>query len=331
MAIITAALSSLFTYVIIAMMRKGARLDTPNDRSSHNLPTPTSGGMAIVLSSWFGIAVAIWFGLIPISIMLLGGVLASDLALIGFFDDMFQLGRGSRFIIQVLLVAIGEFSLVMADYLLPTTLLILPFFVAWLWLINLFNFMDGINGIAGVEFVSVCLCVSFFLMNSDMVFEALFCLILIGAVSGFLLWNFPLGKIFMGDSGSYFLGFILGFFWLVTGLLNNVFFAIWAIMLSIFIVDASLTLARRVILGERFLSPHNQHMYQILARRLNSHAKVSLLVLTFNFMWLLPLSYALYNQWIDVTWALSAAYIPLMFFWLCVRIRFEKNTYNAAV
>ncbi|MCY4044806.1 MAG: glycosyltransferase family 4 protein [Cellvibrionales bacterium] len=325
LVVFTVLLSSSLTYVIICCMKGGAKYDMPDHRSSHSAPTPTSGGLAILVGSWLGLGFAYGQDLLSLSPLPVGLLLASLLSMVGFFDDMFDLKRRMRFMAQIILVVIALAVITLQGLLPQPIYLFFPLLFLWLWLINLFNFMDGINGIAGVQFVSVSAVMAFFVWQMGMASEAIFTLLLSAAVLGFLVWNFPWGKIFMGDVGSYFLGFTLGFLWLYTGLINNTLLIIWLIMLSVFILDASMTLLRRMMLGERFLSPHNQHMYQILARWFDSHAKVSCLVLVYNLCWLMPLSYALYLTKINALVAIFLAYFPITLLWLYVRVQFEKT------
>ncbi|MFC1684560.1 glycosyltransferase family 4 protein [Pseudomonadota bacterium] len=165
------------------------------------------------------------------------------------------------------------------------------------WLVNLYNFMDGIDGIAGGEAMTVAASASVIAMGvveeptAIQTSILLLQFVLAAASLGFLLWNWPPAKIFMGDVGSCFVGFILG----VLALLNSVVDLLpiwsWSILLALFLVDATVTLLRRFFRGERWYESHCCHAYQHAARRWGSHKKVTLGVILLNIFWLLPLAW----------------------------------------
>lgn len=156
------------------------------------------------------------------------------------------------------------------------------------WLLNLYNFMDGIDGIASVEAISVCLGGALLFLFVGEFKVAQVTLVLAAAVMGFLFWNFPSARIFMGDAGSGFLGIVLGIqslqaAWIAPQLLWS-----WIILLGVFIVDATFTLLRRLIRGEKVYEAHRSHAYQFASRHYGRHLPVTLAVFAINFVWLLP-------------------------------------------
>jgi Fuc2NAc and GlcNAc transferase len=181
------------------------------------------------------------------------------------------------------------------------------------WMLNLYNFMDGIDGIASIEAITVCVGAVFLYYVSG--FEQLIWgpLLLAFAVSGFLYWNFPPARIFMGDAGSGFLGVTLAVLSLQAAAVSSSLFFIWLILLGVFIVDATVTLIRRVLRGDRVYEAHRSHAYQFASRRFGSHRSVSLAVGLINIFWLLPLAYLVAIDVLDGGVALMVAYAPLIF------------------
>jgi len=231
-------------------------------------------------------------------------------AVVGFIDDYSSLKVRMRLLLQfsmvlVALFLLGDFGsygfslfVLGALYLFAATSLV--------WLLNLYNFMDGIDGLAGGEACFVC--VSAFLI---LVFEgrqdlALPLGILLMASLGFLIWNWPPAKIFMGDGGSGFLGYTLGVLALITiqdGVMN---IYTWLLLLAVFVVDATVTLLWRIGAGEIWHQAHCSHAYQHAARLYQSHARVSVSVVLINILWLLPLAV------LTVHYPANAIYIALV-------------------
>jgi len=179
------------------------------------------------------------------------------------------------------------------------------------WLLNLYNFMDGIDGLASIE--AICICIGgaflYLMMGEESAIWPLLCLA--ATVAGFLFWNFPIARIFMGDAGSGFLGFILGVFSLQAAWFQPKLLWAWLILLGVFIVDATFTLMRRLIRGEKVYEAHRSHAYQQASRLLGSHLPVTLAVLGINLLWLFPISYAVTFLGVDGLLGLVVAYMPL--------------------
>ena len=151
--------------------------------------------------------------------------------------------------------------------------------------------MDGIDGIAGVEAICVAGGGALIIrLNNGDAAQSFWLMTLAAATLGFLFWNWPPAKIFMGDACSGFLGFILGIFALVTSATAGINLWSWLILLGIFLTDATITLIRRILRKEKFYKAHRSHGYQILSRRFNSHLKVTLYCLFINIFWLFPLA-----------------------------------------
>jgi len=301
-------------------------LDIPNERSSHAIPTPRGGGMAIVLSFLIALFFLVREGSVnfPVACALIGGGLG--VALVGFLDDHGHIAARWRLIahfvaafwalywlgglppLQIAGVAIdlGWFGHVVAAFYL-------------VWLLNLYNFMDGIDGIAASEAVIVCIggaLLYAFTGTLDLIWAPLFLAVI---ASGFLFWNFPPARIFMGDAGSGFLGITLGILTLQAAWTDMKLFWGWLILLAVFISDATFTLIRRLLNGDKPYEAHRSHAYQYASRLYRGHLPVTLAVIGINIFWLLPLALLVGTNRLDECVGLMSAYAPL--FLLCVKYR----------
>jgi Fuc2NAc and GlcNAc transferase len=172
------------------------------------------------------------------------------------------------------------------------------------WLTNLYNFMDGTDAIAAVEGISAAAFAAVLFMLGGAPIPALICTVLAAACAGFLPWNWSPAKIFMGDVGSCVIGVTFGVLALAGAQGGQLPFAASFILLALFVTDATLTLLRRVIAGEKWYSPHRSHAYQLLVRSGMSHRRLAVSVLLLNCLLLGPLA-----AWsvIHPQWLLSAA------------------------
>jgi UDP-N-acetylmuramyl pentapeptide phosphotransferase/UDP-N-acetylglucosamine-1-phosphate transferase len=258
---------------ILTILRRRAILDHPNERSSHNVPTPRGGGLAlfpVLVVAWAIIGLDFGAGLALL--------LAAALALLSWFDDLRGVPVGVRLAAQALAVGFGLLALPeghpIFQGLLPPLLDRVLAGIVWLWFLNLFNFMDGIDGISGVEAAAIGAgaALVLWLAGENSRFAA-YGLSLAAVAAGFLLWNWHPARIFLGDVGSVALGFLLG--WL---LLSLAVAGLWAPALLLplyYLADATLTLARRAWRREKVWQAHRQHFYQQAARRFGNHATVS--------------------------------------------------------
>lgn len=270
-------------------------IQAPNERSSHTVPTPSGGGAGIVA----GGAIATGFAALhaPVTALL---VLATSLiiAAIGFYDDRKPLRASLRLVAQILLLAV---TIVIAVPLAALTggllqpLLVLLLVLAGTYWINLFNFMDGIDGLAASQAVFMLLGAAFlaFAGTAEVVDEPnLWWLIAFAAATlGFLPLNWPPAKIFMGDAGSTYLGFVIAVAALLTVAWGWLSPWQWLIVGAAFVTDATITLARRLLMREKVFEAHRRHAYQVLSRRWQSHRRVTLAFVATNLVWLLPLAF----------------------------------------
>jgi Fuc2NAc and GlcNAc transferase len=294
-------------------------LDRPNERSSHSVPTPRGGGVAIVVSYLALVAVFALRepGAGRLAAALLGG--GGLVALLGLIDDRRHLPARWRFAGHLLAAAwvIAWFGPVPPAPIFGAMIDLGPgaYFVSALyivWSINQFNFMDGIDGIASLEAIGVALGGAFVWWLTQPTGDWPLAIGFAACVAGFLFWNFPKARIFMGDAGSGFLGCVVSTLALWSCIPVPHLFWSWIILGGTFMVDATVTLVRRVALGERFSEAHRSHAYQYAARRHRSHPFVSLAFFALTLFWLLPLATLVALRRLDGAWGVVIAYAPLM-------------------
>jgi UDP-N-acetylmuramyl pentapeptide phosphotransferase/UDP-N-acetylglucosamine-1-phosphate transferase len=261
LSLLALAFAWSLTWLYLRAMVAYGRLEQPTDRGMHTVPVPSGAGAAIVAA-----AVLLWplwqkpeAGL---DILLLATLAA--LATVSWLDDRRGLSPVLRLAthaaaVALLLTALGPEHRVLPA--LPLAAERVALGLAWLWFINLFNFMDGIDGLAGAEAISVAAGYILVVAVADTASPLqLLALVIASATAGYLFWNWHPAKVFMGDTGSIALGFLLG--WLMIDLACRGFWAAAVILPLYFVADATLTLARRLAGGERPWQPHRQHFYQ---------------------------------------------------------------------
>jgi len=297
--------------VRVVAIRRGL-MDHPSQRSSHTIPTPRGGGLAIVAAHFVALLVLDLRGYITltesIALMAAGGAVA----LVGFLDDRRSVAASVRFMVHlgaaILVVAmIGGVSARAAWI----GQLVAVLGIAWVT--NLFNFMDGIDGIAASEavFVSLAAAGMIFVLNRDVGLVGSFGALGMASM-GFLVWNWPPARIFMGDVGSGFLGFMLAALAILASRRNVIALQVWPILGGVFLVDATVTLIRRVVRGDRWYEAHRTHAYQHLARVWGGHFTVTLAVCAVNLCWLLPWAWYASTHPSAATLCVAAALLPLV-------------------
>lgn len=270
-------------------------LDHPNDRSSHVTPTPKGGGLAIMIT--FYSALSYLYLQTQVDTKLFFALLSAlPVIIISLIDDIYPLSAKIRFTVQLIsamfalyfLGGVDTFNL--STFSLSGIWLNLLALLGIIWMTNLYNFLDGIDGYAGSETLFVGLA-AYLLFGSETA------LLIAVATAGFLLFNWHKASIFMGDVGSAPLGFIFAVFMLYDA--STPHFLGWLMLLSLFWFDATLTLLRRAKRGEKLSQAHKKHAYQRLNQAGLAHDKVVLLAmgvntLIFVVLYLLPQSVYLY-------------------------------------
>lgn len=294
-------------------------IDIPNARSSHDVPTPRGGGLALVIVALVVLGVLLGLGHISTPVFMALGGAGLVVAIVGFLDDHAHVPARWRLLGHFLAAGWGLYwlggfpeivlwqqplDLGVAGHLLAAVFLV--------WLLNLYNFMDGINGIAGIELITVALGGLVMASVAGIWDAGLLLAVLIASGLGFLVWNFPHARIFMGDACSGFLGLVLGLIAVWQGSLQPELFMAWVILLGSFLVDATLTLLRRIARGEAFYEAHRSHAYQFASRHYGSHTPASLAVGLINLAWLTPMAVLSVTSSLPALVVLVVAWVPLV-------------------
>ena len=292
--------------------------DVPNERSSHTRPTPRGGGVGFV-AVFLGCVVALWFSPLRdtrLCLALLTG--GAAVAAVGAWDDVQSLSARARLFVHFGAAILG---LILLDRPLSigvpllgsvsgtAAAILAAFFIVWS--INSFNFMDGIDGIAASQAVFVTSALAWLATRANDGALVLANAAVAASVVGFLVWNWHPARIFMGDVGSGFLGFLLALL-AVWGHARGAY-DLWTclIVMGAFLLDATYTLLRRLLAGQNVAAAHRDHTYQHAVQAGHSHARVTLAYTAVNVGWLLPLA-ALHEARRDWTWLVLVAYAPLL-------------------
>ncbi len=315
----------LLQWVVYLLVRQPHMLAVPNERSSHTQPTPTMGGVALVV-----LVLAYLMYLAGLEPRLGWGWFAALalMALIGFWDDLIGLSARVRLPIHCVAAVLVLWSMypVLQPLLAAETLPAPPWlqatilFMGLVWLTNLYNFMDGIDGYAAAQCLVFCLGV--LLVSGGLTgWVVQLVWLLSGAALAFLAFNWPPAKLFMGDVGSGFLGLLIGMLVLYLWSTDQVPFVASLILLAVFWFDATYTLCVRIVTKQEFTQAHRQHLYQHVAMR-KGHLWTTVAFLLYAAFWLLPLAFfasnTLRSGWSQLT-ALTASVLPLAV--LCYRER----------
>lgn len=310
-AVGTLAASFLLTLAIKRTAGRLGLIDVPNERSSHAIPMPRGAGAAIAIASLAAMGVLSILGIMPAHLFLAVAPGGAAVAAVGLIDDIRPLTARVRLFVHFMAAAwavvwigpVGFFDHFAANapelrwlgYAIST--------VAIVWFLNMYNFMDGIDGIAASQAVFMCAGMALLgVFSAGIAYIAAAAIILGAASCGFLLWNWPPAKIFMGDVGSGYLGFMFAVLGLATG--AHSVFGPWSciILAGVFAVDATFTVVRRFARGEQITEAHRTHAFQLLAQRMG-HRNVTLTVGLVNLAFLLPCAVA------SVLWPQSAMWI----------------------
>lgn len=303
----------LGTLVIERQAPRMGLVQAPNARSSHTKPTPRGGGLAIAVAVVLAAAI---LGLWP------AAALTALIAALGFADDLHDLSPALRFPIQAVVFAALlwttgalppialPFGLTLAGFTLAAIVLLIG-----LWWLNLFNFMDGIDGIAGSQALLLLAASALIWWSADPAAwqSPVLALAFAGtaATAGFLLRNWPPARIFMGDAGSNALALLIFAVALATIAGGQLAYQPWLILPSVFVTDATVTLLRRISRSERPWHAHRRHAYQQLSR-LWGHRRVTLLYGGLTTLWACPLAFSAQHlpEW--SWWLALLAYVPLI-------------------
>ena len=286
-ALFAAILSYFSCLRAMSIARRSGMIAKPGARQSHKLATPTGGGLGIIFSiimtpvfiQLFVPLPGFWWQYVLPGIVLLG--------IIGWRDDKLPVSSLVRLLVQ-LVVSLWLLGFFPFQFLLSELVVFTGTIVAVIWMMNLYNFMDGSNGMAGFQGVFAGLIFAVLFHTEDQQAMALISLVVASACAGFLPLNFPRASVFMGDVASVPLGFVfasLAVYGIKTGVLG---LPVAILIMSVFFIDATLTLLARAIHGERWYTAHAQHVYQKLIAQGWSHRRVLVVYQTVNVILVLP-------------------------------------------
>jgi len=318
-------MSMILTRKIIYFATENNILDHPGSRSLHDSPTPRGGGISIVISVLIGL-ISLWIGEYindrEIVAFFSSGILVFVTGLLDDVKTLPTLAKGiSYFAAAVLGVSMLNSAVPVENNM--GLMLILLFSIVIAWLVNIYNFMDGSDGLAGLHtmLVSISICIIAYL--SGVSFLVYLMIIIAASTSGFLYYNFPPAKIFMGDAGSCFIGLIFGLCAFYCHVNNFVLIEIWLILLSIFVCDTSLTLLMRFFLGKKWYEAHREHAYQKVILMMDSHKDILFFLIAVYVLLILPaliLSYYFKPySWLFV----MACYGILAAIWILIQLKYR--------
>jgi len=308
------------TLLIQKSALKTNRLDIPNERSSHTSPTPRGAGLAVVVAFLLGLLALLVDNSISDDVFLAIALPGLIVALIGLLDDRGHLTSAKWRLVGHFTCAVIAVWLAGGLPELPLANSTINFGLAGdiaavvylVWMLNLFNFMDGIDLITGVQTFTTSAGVAVLLLASTENDLWKVFVVLTASILGFLFFNLPPAKIFLGDVGSGFIGFITAVISLVIA--KDEPLVAWSMIIlhGIFVTDATVTLLRRLLSRERVYIAHRTHAYQHLSKKLNRHLPVSLGVGAINLLFLLPIAWLVTESKIVPIFGIIIAYAPLI-------------------
>ncbi len=328
--------SLIISVVVTGSLQKYALhcslIDVPNERSSHLTPTPRGGGLSIVLIILLCIGVLFLTGQLQKDIAIALGFGGFFVSLIAWIDDhrhIPALWRAIAYAIAAVLAVyfLGGFNHFQPEASgLPLELIGGALAVIWVvWMTNLYNFMDGTDALAAIQAVCLGLSLGVLFWLEGQYGVAMVCFVILAANCGFLFWNWPPAKIFMGDVGSCALGFYFGVLALIGEIGGSVPFAVLFILLSIFICDATFTLLMRIGRNEKWYQAHKSHAYQRLVQLGMSHKKLVIVILIVNISILWPLAWIAYQEQALAFYIACLAGLLMATLWGMIQIRYHHS------
>ena len=331
-AVLVAGIASVvLTGVVLWLAKRAAVLDIPNDRSAHSVPTPRGGGIAFVLVITAALSALVVADYYPAELLLPLICCSLGMALLGLWDDVSSLSAKFRLLLQfcisiAFVVALPKIPLLnILGYQVPVVVCAPLYVIAMVWLTNLYNFMDGIDGIAVAQaLIAIAIAFCIVLIGGNVSWLLLFACIF-GGVLGFLPWNWQPARIFMGDVGSSYLGFMFACLMLLSA--DDIGIWSWIIILGLFVADTAATLVVRLWAKKNVFDAHQSHIYQQLARYLGSHQKVCGLLLLLSVIWLAPLALAASVYEAKALLICIFAYFPMLY----IALRYSAKYYRISL
>lgn len=324
---LVAALSAVGVAFVRGYALRRDLLDHPNERSSHTVPTPRGGGVVIAVAWLLSLAALAQAGLLEARTFVALGGGGAAVALTGWLDDRINLRASVRLVVQLLAAAwtvawlgglpevgLGSVTLHLGVW------GAVPAVLGLVWLANLYNFMDGIDGLAGSEAVVAGTTAAVLLSAAGAPGLAAASAVAAASSLGFLVWNWQPARVFMGDVGSVLLGYAFGATALAAQARHEVSVVALLLPLGLFVMDATFTLARRAGRGERLWVAHRTHVYQRLAASGWSHRRVTSLAVALNVL-LAGAAVLAHTSPPSLPWATAAAAAMLVLAgWCALRV-----------
>jgi Fuc2NAc and GlcNAc transferase len=328
--------SVVLSWFLTSQVRKYALaknlLDFPNVRSSHSVPTPRGGGIAIVIVLLLSGVLSLFLPNAPINSILCLLLATLAFGVLGWQDDKHDLPASARFLVQILIAALSSVWLLLS---LPgwslsfAGIVILLLTILWIvWMANLYNFMDGIDGISAVESIILGVTTSYWFAMSGSISIAIICIAVAGAAVGFLRWNWAPAKIFMGDVGSLALGAFFAILAIIGTTSLDLPFSAFLILYAVYLADSGVTLLSRIFKREKWWQAHRSHFYQRAVQSGFSHSQVSLAVMVINVIFSV-LASLLILEVVDAISAIVVTMAILTLLMFLINSRFKGTSINS--
>ena len=328
--------SLIISVVVTGLLQKYALyfslIDIPNERSLHSSPTPRGGGVSIILVVLLCIGILFLTGLLQKDIAIALGIGGFFVSVIAWIDDHRHIPafwRAIAYAIAAVLAVyfLGGFNhLRLGPHLFSLGVVGNVLAIVWIvWMTNLYNFMDGTDAVAAIQAMCVGLFAGILFWLEGQYGVAMICFVILASSCGFLFWNWPPAKIFLGDVGSCTLGFCFGVLAVIGEIGGTVPFSVWFILLSIFICDATFTLLMRISRNEKWYQAHKSHAYQRLVQLGMSHKKMAILILFINILILWPLAWVAYQEQALAVYTTGFAGLLMATLWGMIQIRYHNS------
>lgn len=322
MAITTLVLTAVLVGWLRPRLLSWKMLDLPDQRRQHAQPTPRGAGLAMTLVLALMLVMLSLVESFPVASMGAVWLLVVGVGMLGGFEDHRGLSVTLRLLAQffLALVSLALMGLALTDAV--TWLLCL----ALVWSMNLHNFMDGSDGLTGLQGVWVGVGLALWYSVQGDHWPASVGVLLAGACGGLLLWNWPPAKVFMGDSGSLMIGAVVGWL-LIWGYVNETLpWWLAALSVSVFVVDTTATLLLRLSRGARWYTAHHDHAYQRLIAMGASHGQVLAGFLVLKVGLLVPVILGIWAQQLDALLAVGGVYALLAVAWAGVQYQAQQKS-----
>ena len=323
-------ISTILTHLVIKVAIKKEIFAVPTKRSSHNTYIPNIGGVAIFISYLFMLLVLNFTISIDQSILLILCSAGSIVLLVGLYDDIRDIKVRYRILTHIVVSILAVFFLdkiILFDRYflnsLPSLLILFFSVLIIISFINIYNFMDGADGYMSIGAIIVSTTVGMFLYNDSI---SILFFLLSASIMGFLLFNMPKAKVFMGDTGSTFIGFVLAVLMLYSITYSNISIWTWGILISPFFMDAFITILTKMLTGQKWFRPHRHYTFQKIIDffikktndRTKAHRMLSICFILYNVIILLPMAYisvkyVQYNIYICILSIIPIVVLALVF------------------